>query len=292
MERNKALNLIKLLDLLSLRTKTTQQIAATLGVGVPQVKRYYHALEGLHLSVDHDDYGRCFVYGAEELRKSLLLEQEKAWVCSQLQLHAPDHPYTHSISQKLSPKDLPFPLPHQIKDANLGNNFEKISYALKHGLQIELINYHSAKNPIPKPLRVVEPLQYKEQHRHLEAWDLEVGDVRTFKIDRMEKVNLLETPLGGQHKSKRFIDAFGFNCDRRRTIKLRLSPLARDLMVENHPLARPYISVEGKDILFQGPVCSNIGIGRFILGLPNNVKLLYGPELKAYLQEQLAFQRF
>jgi hypothetical protein len=81
MARNKALNLIRLLDLLSLGTKTKAQLAATLQVGIPQINRYFQELESYHLYIDEDENQRQFIFGAEQVRKGLLLEAEKAWLC-------------------------------------------------------------------------------------------------------------------------------------------------------------------------------------------------------------------
>ena len=292
MARNKALNVIKLLDLLSIKSKTKKQLAETLKVGSIQLKRYYQFLEDLNLYIDEDEYGRQFIFGAEQVRKGLLQEQEKAWICQLARLHEPDHPFTHSISQKLEPKNLPFPLPHQIKDANLGSNYEKVVFAIQHKLQIELLNYRALNKETVKPARLLEPLEFTEEHRQLYAYDPAIDDFRNFKIDRMEKVNLLETSQTCTRRKKRYTDAFGFSSDKRKMLKLRLSPLAKELLLEYHPMSRQYVEPSGRHFLFQGPVCNNVGVGRFILGLPGHVQVLYGQELKEYLKTQVALQRF
>lgn len=292
MARNKALNLIKLLDLLSLGSKTKAQLAATLQVGIPQINRYFQELESYHLCIDEDENKRQFIFGAEEVRKGLLLETEKSWLSKLATLHAPGHPFTQSVQQKLSPRQLPFPLPHQIKDANLGSNYDTIDFALRHNLQIQIINYHSPKSPQANPCRLVEPIAFIDQHRQLEAYDPAKTAVRTFKIDRIERVQLLETVCQTARKKKRYTDAFGFSEDKRHTVKIRLSPLAKELLLEQHPMARPYILVEKNATYFQGPICNNAGIARFILGLPGHVQVLYGPELFVYLKAQVALQRF
>ncbi|MCP9748794.1 YafY family protein [Lacihabitans sp. CS3-21] len=292
MARNKALNLIRLLDLLSLGTKTKAQLAATLQVGIPQINRYFQELESYHLCIDEDENKRQFIFGAEQVRKGLLLEAEKAWLCSLVALHAPGHPFSQSIQQKLSPRQLPFPLPHQIKDANLGSNYEAINFALRHNLQIELHHYHSPTSIETNPCRLVEPIAYLDQHRQLEAYDPAKSDVRIFKIDRIGRVQLLETTCQNPKKHKRYTDAFGFSGDKRKMVKIRLSPLAKVLLLEEHPMARPYVSDEHNVTYFQGPICHPAGIGRFILGLPGHVKVLYGPELLAHLRSQVVLLRF
>jgi hypothetical protein len=76
MARNKALNLIRLLDLLSLGNRTKAQLAATLQVGIPQINRYFQELESFHLCIDEDEYQRHFIFGAEQVRKDSKMKLE------------------------------------------------------------------------------------------------------------------------------------------------------------------------------------------------------------------------
>ena len=60
-------------------------------------------------------------------------------------------------------------------------------------------------------------------------------------------------------------------------------------MLEEHPNARPFMSIKNRNqYYFHGEIPQLPGLGRFILGLPGEVKVEEGEELKAYLSEQLS----
>ncbi|MCP9757252.1 WYL domain-containing protein [Lacihabitans sp. CCS-44] len=292
MKREKALNLIRLLDLLSLRSKTKGQLARILGVQVKQINRYYQDLENFGLHLDEDIDGHQFIFGADQIRKGILEDNEKEWICSIVQLHDPEHPFTQSIKQKLGRKDIPFPLPEQINDAKLGSNYDKICFAIAHNLQIELVNYHSPMSANPKALRLVEPIEFNGEHRQLQAYEVSSRKVKSFKIDRIELINLKETYCHKNGKRKRYTDPFGISSDKKQTVEIQLSQYARELIAENHPLTKPYLIVKNEVWYYYGPICGSTGIGRFILGLPGHIEVIEGAELLTYLQKKVSEYSF
>jgi hypothetical protein len=59
-------------------------------------------------------------------------------------------------------------------------------------------------------------------------------------------------------------------------------------MVEEHPNARPSIQIKNRNqYFFEGEIPHLPGLARFILGLPGEIKVEEGKELKAYLSEQI-----
>ena len=59
-------------------------------------------------------------------------------------------------------------------------------------------------------------------------------------------------------------------------------------MLEEHPNARPFMQIKNRNqYYFQGEIPHLPGLARFILGLPGEVKVEEGEEMKSYLKEQL-----
>jgi hypothetical protein len=60
------------------------------------------------------------------------------------------------------------------------------------------------------------------------------------------------------------------------------------LLREEFPLSVPYIEKQEKDYVFHAPVASFEGVGRFVLGLMDEIKVT-GPEnFKTFLTKKLA----
>ena len=64
-------------------------------------------------------------------------------------------------------------------------------------------------------------------------------------------------------------------------------------MLEEHPSARPFMQIKNRNqFYFQGEIPQLPGLARFILGLPGEVKVEEGEEMKAYLRDQMEKSSF
>jgi predicted DNA-binding transcriptional regulator YafY len=288
MKREKAENLIRLISLLSTRKLKVGELAKLLNVQTKQIRRYYQVLDDLNLHVDEDLDGRSFIFSADKIQKALLEQEEKNWIYSIIKLHAPNHPFSTSIGHKLQQNACPLPQPEQLSDLRIADIFEKITRAIKQRTRIILLDYHSPSGTKTVSNRLVEPLEFLDDHRQLKAYEIASRKVKSFKIDRIGKVQRTEEPCTKNHNSISQTDPFGFSSTKFSLIELQLSPLAKDLLYENHPLARPYlVQNEKKYHYYSGPISNPIGVGRFILGLPGHVKVLKGEHLKEYLRLEI-----
>lgn len=87
-------------------------------------------------------------------------------------------------------------------------------------------------------------------------------------------------------------DIFGINGGESQTVKLRLSMRAAHLLQEEFPLSAPHIYKEDyKHYLFEAHCNSFIAIGRFILGLIDEIEVLEPAALIEHLNEQIAKRR-
>jgi proteasome accessory factor C len=82
------------------------------------------------------------------------------------------------------------------------------------------------------------------------------------------------------------MDVFGLTGDAWMDVKLKLSPLAYNLLVEEFPLAKQFAKRRKEGTFFVGPVRHWKGIGRFVLGLPGEIEVIAPEELRAYLKER------
>ncbi len=278
-------SLLRMLEILTAQPKTQKELAELLELSPRQVSRNIRRLEDKGYFVDKNAQNRYFVFGAENIRNRVFNEQEQAFISKMLAIHAPNHPLYASIKLKLRSVTLEVPLVHQTRDLLKSKNYELIHYAIQNQLRIVLKDYISPHNPRMPKGRLLEPIAYVEQHRQLIAYEVSTRKEKVFKLDRMGEVTLSNEPAVGRSLKNVLIDPFGFSGTKQKIVKLKLELLAKLLLEEEYPSAIPYLVCINKTWYYHGPYCSFLGIGRFIFGLPGQVSIVYGPELKAYMEE-------
>jgi predicted DNA-binding transcriptional regulator YafY len=146
--------------------------------------------------------------------------------------------------------------------------------AQKEKKQILLINYASGNSQTVKN-RMVEPFEFKDDFNLVWAFDIALKQNRQFKVCRIEDIQ--ESPLPWeyerQHKSKP-VDIFRNTGDLNKRIECSLSLKARNLLVEEYPLAERYLTPIGKNhFVLNVPVAKYEGPGRFVMGLTEDVRV-------------------
>ena len=67
-------------------------------------------------------------------------------------------------------------------------------------------------------------------------------------------------------------------------VKLKLGRLSYNLLMEEYPLAERYISTLDKDHWLLNTQVANLqGVGRFVIGLMDDIEIIESPELKDYI---------
>ncbi|MCR4860868.1 MAG: WYL domain-containing protein, partial [Bacteroidales bacterium] len=84
---------------------------------------------------------------------------------------------------------------------------------------------------------------------------------------------------------RRGMDVFRMSGPEAFRVRLRLSMKAKNLLVEEYPLAERDLSPDGDAWILDTGICAVAGVGRFVSGLANEVEILDGEPLRAYLRE-------
>lgn len=109
---------------------------------------------------------------------------------------------------------------------------------------------------------------------------------KTFKVSRIKSVEVMDVFWVNQAKHRDlFTDIFMFSGDEKLPVKLRLGQLAYNLLLEEYPQSQPFLAPEkdGKHWIFKAEVASYLGIGRFVLGLFQDVEVLQDQRFKQYV---------
>lgn len=151
--------------------------------------------------------------------------------------------------------------------------------------QVQLSAYRSSNsNSIHD--RQVEVFDFLPDYRAIWCYDPKSNSCKQFKIARMQSVSLL--PFGWRYEEKHekpFTDVFRVSARRPiGRVELCLSLKAYNLLIEEYPLAAEYIKPENKSYHLKIPVASYHGVGRFVLGLIDEIEIIKPAGFKKYLK--------
>lgn len=170
-----------------------------------------------------------------------------------------------------------------VKGSN-ATNVTSLTEAITEHRQVVLKDYASSHTGIVSDRRV-EPFAFTTNYVQVWCYELHSGMNKLFKTARIGSVELLNDAWehAEEHNSG-YVDVFrmtGFDTHR---VRLELGMLARNLLVEEYPLAeRDIMPLDGGRWLLDTKVCNYLGIARFVLGLMDDVRIVDSPEFAEYI---------
>ena len=178
-----------------------------------------------------------------------------------------------------------------------GDNSEKIE-SLEDAIygkgKVWLRNYESGYSLKTKDY-IVEPFGFTTNAIDLWAYDVEARLNKVFKISRIGAVEFIdeEWEFEDEHRM-RPTDIFRMSGDEPMHIRLSMTSLAKNLLLEEYPLSAQFISeIEPADDdpqstwLLETDIYSVFGAGRFVMGLPADVEIIEGDVLMDYVAEMV-----
>ena len=292
-EQQKILRVFKLINLLQGSIgKPVHRLAEFLETDERTIYRYFKLLEALGFVVVKE-FSKYKIqerpgYLPDAATYSNFSSEENHWLTSMIESQGKGNLLKDAVLQKLHLKsDVKLGTEYLFK-ANLGRFVDLLAQGMANKTQVWIKDYYSLKSDTVSD-RLVEPVGFTADYEHIHAYELESHSMKMFKVERMGEVVI--TSEGWKHATQHELPEqalFGFTGKGKFFIKLRLSKKAYQLMVEEHPNARPFIQIKNRNqYFFEGEIAHLPGIARFILGLPGEIKVEEGKELKAYLSEQI-----
>jgi len=155
--------------------------------------------------------------------------------------------------------------------------------------QMLLIKGYSSPHSQTKKDRIVEPFLLMNDDMDLRCNEVGSHMNKTFKVSRMDDVEILDTPWINESEHKKiYTDLFAFSGEEVHHIKIIMGQLSHNLMLEEHPRsARYFTEQESNRWLFETDVVSYLGIGRFILGLYDDIEILSDEGLKMFIKDKI-----
>lgn len=174
-------------------------------------------------------------------------------------------------------------------DSQHANNLRNIYHAVKNQQQIILRNYNSPHSNTTSD-RLVEPYHFLNGNDSILCYEPASHSNKTFVIQRIGSVQTTEQSWQYKHLHHQlYVDLFSFSGDKLLPIELRMGRLATNILKEEYPRSTTSIKPDGPNhSVFSTEVCSFVGIGRFVIGLLDDIQIIQSPEFINYVQQKLS----
>ena len=271
---------------------TVEQLAKRLDTSTRSIYRYIDTFKTCGFAVEKidDSIYRLISMpsGYKDLQKLVYFSEEEARVLTYL-IESLDE--TNSLKSSLYRKLCAVCDSKSIKEysgtSKNAANVQALGNAMKDRKTVILKDYSSSSSGTVRD-RVVEPFEFTNNHINVWAYDCEKKDVRLFKIARIGWVDIL--PIDWQHgdeHDKGYLDAFRMQGKTQTHVRLEMTLRAKNLLCEEFPLAEPDITEKDGKYILDTKVSKMEGVGRFVIGLMGDIRVLDSPELVAYINDYI-----
>lgn len=174
-----------------------------------------------------------------------------------------------------------------VRGAN-ASNVNRLVEAIESRCQVVLRDYASGHTGNRRD-RVVEPFGFTTNYVQVWCYEPESGMNKLFKTSRIGVVELTDSEWQYADKHREgYIDIFRMTGFEQQGVRLKLGMLARNLLVEEYPLAERDIKpIDDTSWLLDTKVCNYRGIGRFVMGLMDDIEIVDSPEFEEYIRRHI-----
>lgn len=166
------------------------------------------------------------------------------------------------------------------------SNVRAVSKAIKEHRQIVFHDYASTNSASVRD-RYVEPFGFTTNYAEIWCYDLEDGKNKTFKTARISNAEVLPAPWEHGHAHRKgFVDVFRMTGYDHYRVRLRLGVRAYSLLIEEYPMAEDEVFEVDETHWFLDTLVANYrGVGRFVIGLADDIDIIDTPELVEYIKD-------
>ena len=271
------------------RNYTIDELAEKLGTSYRSIYRYIDTFKDCGFVVNKV---RSNVYKLGKLPKSyvelknlIYFSEEEAYVVNGL-INSLDatNMLKANLKKKLSAVYDSTSIVKYVQKSEVAEHIEQLGEAIRTKKKVILKAYESAHSQEVAD-RFIEPFELTTNCIDVWGFDLEKQENRVFKISRIGKVCLLQDSWSNEenHQTSK-TDCFRISGFTQTPIKLELSLMAKNLLIEEYPLAEIDLRHEDDKWILETNVSGMEGVGRFVIGLASDVRVIDSPELKTYIK--------
>ena len=217
-------------------------------------------------------------------------------------IHVEPHPYrvvelngTAYLRVNAESRIMPEEMRQELIDRKVFTNKDRAAAVsrLQHACtqkRCVILHQYASNNGGTVSDRHVEAYDIKPEDGLVVCYDIDNKGVRIFSINRIGYVEILDDEPWRNTSSHKAVnvDVFHMNGDTTTRISLQLDLMAKNLLIEEYPRAKEFITGQKGDEnvwFFTTDICKIEGIGRFYIGLANHIQILEGDELRQYAKE-------
>ena len=254
MDQTKIVKLLRLMKLVTGNTTLSiEDLAMKMGTTTRTVYRYIDTMRDAGLVVNKL-YGNVYQMGKmstgfPNLAKFIYFTEEEAYILNNMiENLSVNNTLKKDLKRKLYSVYDCTSIANYTERCNNAPNIEALVSARDGKRQVVLRNYTSGHSNVTRD-RIVEPFDFTSEMIDVWAWDVE---------------------MSGEYAIP---------------VKLQLNSRAKALLVEEYPMADKDLKKDGKDWILDTTVTCLEGVGRFVIGLAADIKIIEGEQLRKYIQE-------
>ena len=172
---------------------------------------------------------------------------------------------------------------------SLRNIVETLARGIRLKKKVVLKNYESGNSHTIRN-RYIEPFGFTTNYIDVWGYDLEDGRNKLFKVSRIEEALLVEEE-GWENEAKhekQGLDVFGMSGRTPLHVRLRLGVRAKNLLVEEHPLAENELKLVKGEWILDTDVYNYAGVCRFYVGVASDATVLDSPAFEEYVADYVS----
>ena len=295
MDQPKLERMLRLMKLMTGNVNyTVNDLAERLDTSYRSIYRYIETFKDAGFVVQKLD-GGVYKLGKEsryfkEISQLVHFTDEEAHIVNQL-IEALDD--TNSLKQNLRKKLTTVynctSMASSVVRGKNASNVNRILDAIENRRQVVLVDYSSSHAGVVRN-RLVEPFGFTTNYVQAWCYEPESGMNKLFKVSRIGSVEMLDVEW--QYESEHslgYIDIFRMTGFEQHRVQLRLGMLAHNLLLEEYPLSeRDVKPVDSHRWLLDTNVCNYLGVGRFVIGLLDDIEIVDSPEFEAYIVKYIS----
>lgn len=291
MDQTKIVKMLRLMKLLTGNvSRTIDQVAKEMGITPRTVYRYIDDIREAGFVVNKL-YGNVYAMGKvarglSDFNRLIYFTEEEAYITAKM-IEGIDNNNVlkRDLQRKLASVYDSTAIANYIDNSANAANVEALADAIKRKKQVVLKQYESAHSNEAKD-RLVEPIEFTANMIDIWAYDIENGDNRVFKIQRIHSVEVMDTDWAFKSKHKAIKpDVFRMVGNLNEKVVLQLNTRAKSLLLEEFPLAEKDLKREDGKWFLKTTIHSLEGAGRFVIGLAADIKIIEGDKLRKYIMD-------
>ena len=289
MDQTKIVKMLRLMKILTGNvSRTIDQVAKEMGITPRTVYRYIDDIREAGFVVNKL-YGNVYAMGKvarglSDFNRLIYFTEEEAYITAKM-IEGIDNNNVlkRDLQRKLASVYDSTSIANYIDNTSNAANVEVLADAIKRKKQVVLKQYESAHSNESKD-RLVEPIEFTANMIDIWAYDIENDDNRVFKVARIHEVEVLDSDWAYKSKHKAIKpDVFRMVGNLNEKIVLQLNTRAKNLLLEEFPLAEKELKREDNKWVLRTTIHSLEGAGRFVIGLAADIKIIEGDKLRKYI---------